>query len=379
MNFLEIPLKNLCRRPLRTVLTVLGIAVGVGSLVALLGMSRGADRAFVLAALERETHIIAMRRGAVDVLGVSCDESLGDRIAQENGVDAVAGELIGILDIEDERSGEMLHMIVTGWPGKSFLWENLELSAGAIPDSPGRDRFGLVLGENWAKSLEKKPGDAVELLGYPGEVAGVTASRGMANRQMGFLLLDDLQRIMREEGKVTSFNIRLRDPGTRDSRNERCGWLESRFPELSFFPSENLAGQSAALGFLRAFTGATSAIALCVALIVTVNTLLMSVTERTSEFAIYSALGWKPTRILSLVLVEGTALSIAGGALGLAAGWLALHRIANLPYLMAIETTFDPVLAASGAVAILALGLGGSLYPAWRASRVQPAAAIGGQ
>jgi ABC-type lipoprotein release transport system permease subunit len=111
----------------------------------------------------------------------------------------------------------------------------------------------------------------------------------MANRQMGFLLLEDLQGLMREEGKVSSFNIRLHDPGSEDSRQDLCGMLESLFPELSFFPSETLAGQSTALGFLRAFTGATAAIALCVALIVTVNTLLMSVTERMSEFAIYSA------------------------------------------------------------------------------------------
>ena len=174
MKFLEIPLRNLCRRPLRTLLTVLGIAVGVGSLVALLGMSRGADRAFVHAVVDRDTHLIAVRKGAVDVLGVSCDESLGDRIAREECVAAVAGELIGVLDIENERSGEMLHMIVTGWPRGSFLWESLALSAGAIPASPGRDRFGIVLGKNWAETLdEKKPGDAVELLGYPGEVAVV--------------------------------------------------------------------------------------------------------------------------------------------------------------------------------------------------------------
>ena len=153
--------------------------------------------------------------------------------------------------------------------------------------------------------------------------------------------------------------------------------LESLFPELSFFPSETLAGQSAALGFLRAFTGATAAIALCVALIVTVNTLLMSVTERMSEFAIYSALGWKPARILSLVLAEGIALSITGAVLGGIAGLFALNRIANLPYLMAIETAFDPALATAAAAAILVLGVGGSLYPAWQASRVQPATIIG--
>jgi hypothetical protein len=107
-------------------------------------MSRGADRAFVHAVVDRDTHLIAARKGAVDVLGVSCDESLGDRIAREEGVAAVAGELVGVLDIENERSGEMLHMIVTGWPRGSFLWESLALSAGAIPSSPGRDRFGIA-------------------------------------------------------------------------------------------------------------------------------------------------------------------------------------------------------------------------------------------
>ena len=82
--------------------------------------------------------------------------------------------------------------------------------------------------------------------------------------------------------------------------------------------------------------------------------------------------------ILALVVMEGTALSLVGGLLGVVVGWLALNWIASRPYLIAIETRIDPALVGTGALAIVALGIGGSLYPAWRASRAQPIESIKG-
>ncbi|MEM7698740.1 MAG: FtsX-like permease family protein [Verrucomicrobiota bacterium] len=372
MVFLAIPLRNLRQRRLRTALTVLGIAVGIGSLVSLVGMSRGADRAFILAALTRETHLIATRKGAVDVLAVSVEEEVGRQIERREEVAEVAGELLGILDVRRDGDGETLHMIVTGWPNDSFLWKSFDLSEGMIPRPRWPEGFEIVLGENWAGALEKSSGDEVELLGYPGTVSGIAISEIVANRQMGFMELSDLQEIVREPGQISTLNIRLKDPGTMESRVALCAELEEEFPELSFYPSEELAAESAALGFLRAFTGANSPVAIVVALIVTVNTLLMSVVERKAEFAIYSALGWAPSRILRLVMIEGVILSVIGGLFGVLIGWAALRWVASLPYLLAIETTFDPVLVAVWALAIIALGIGGSLYPAWRASRTRP-------
>ena len=372
MVFLSIPLRNLGQRRLRTALTILGIAVGVGSLVSLVGMSRGADRAFILAAMTRETHLIATRKGAVDVLAVSVEEAIGREIEKREEVAEVAGELLGILDVWRDGDDETLHMIVTGWPKESFLWNSFDLSEGTVPVPRWPEGFDIVLGENWAEALDKRPGDPVELLGYPGTVCGVAVSQIVANRQMGFMALSDLQEIVREPGQISTFNIRLEDPGTIESRTALCTELEQEFPDLSFYPSEELAAESAALGFLRAFTGANSVVAIAVALIVTVNTLLMSVVERRVEFAIYSALGWAPGRILSLVLIEGVLLCLIGGFLGVLVGWTVLQWIASLPYLLAIETTFDPFLVVVWAIAIVALGIGGSLYPAWRASRTRP-------
>ena len=240
------------------------------------------------------------------------------------------------------------------------------------------DHIPIVLGKNWADELRKSPGDMVTLLGHEMEVVGIATSQGITNRQMSFLPLDDLQLLLNKEGEVSNFNIRLDELQGESGHVEFCEVLNDRFVDLTFFPSEEIASHSAALAFIRAFTQATAIVAVIVALIVTVNTLLMSVTEQTPEIGIYSALGWRPVPNSFLALLEGLGLSLVGGLLGAALGLLALHWIASQPHLLAIETGADPALLAVGAISILVIALGGSLYPAWRASRIQPVQAIKG-
>lgn len=152
-------------------------------------------------------------------------------------------------------------------------------------------------------------------------------------------------------------------------------WRKSS-PNAPSFRPKNWRLRAQRSVFSEPSLGATSAIALFVALIVTLNTLLMSVVERTREFGIYSSVGWKPSRIVMMVLLEGVALSLIGGVAGAGVGWLTVKWIASRPYLMAIETTLDPGLLAAGALAIVCVGIVGSLYPAWAASRVKPAHAV---
>ena len=118
---------------------------------------------------------------------------------------------------------------------------------------------------------------------------------------------------------------------------------------------------------------AIAAIAVAVGAIGIVNTMLMSVIERTREFGVLRAIGWRRRDILRLVLLESALLGAAGGVIGcglgaggvaLASQWLPLQPVAS------------PLLLMSCLGLALGLGTLGGIYPAWRAASLNPIEAI---
>jgi ABC-type antimicrobial peptide transport system permease subunit len=107
------------------------------------------------------------------------------------------------------------------------------------------------------------------------------------------------------------------------------------------------------------------------------NTVLMSIFERTREFGTLRALGWHPRRILGLVLGESLALCGLGGLVGAGLGVGVVWAVRQVPLASSLfSATFSPGLFAQGIGVALALGLVGGAYPAWRASRSLPAEAM---
>ena len=148
-------------------------------------------------------------------------------------------------------------------------------------------------------------------------------------------------------------------------------------PDAAFTATGDLAEQNVIVGLLDAIAWATSAIALFMGTVIVANTLMMAVAERTVEIGILSAIGWSRRRILGMILLEGLMLGAAGGLVGCVAGVAAAYWIATLPVIGGfLDPQVTPALVAEVFVAVVALsGLGG-LYPAWRASRAQPAEAL---
>jgi putative ABC transport system permease protein len=99
----------------------------------------------------------------------------------------------------------------------------------------------------------------------------------------------------------------------------------------------------------------------------------MSVTERTREIGILSAVGWNPVRILSMIVLQGLILAAIGTVLGLVLGVAALKAFLTDPTLRGIiEPGISLRVVIEALVASVLLGGVGGLYPAWRAARAHP-------
>lgn len=369
MNFATMPIRNLGRRLVRSSLTAVGIAVAVATLISLVGMSRGMERAWSNGMADRGVHMIAVRKGAFELMSSVVNEDVVQKVARVPGVRAAAGELADMLDA---GSGVML---VCGWAPGSFLWETLNISKGRLPWKD--DTNGVVLGQRVAERLGLGLGDRIPFLGANLEVLALTRQASILNESMMILPLPTMQRLTGKEGRVTGIQMRLSHPEDALEVANLQARLHELFPDLSFLATKEATEANQVIIFFRKMSWIVSWIALFMAFFFIVNTLLMSVNERTKEIGVLSAVGWSRKRIFVMIVIEGMILAFLGSTFGLFAGILSLKWFASLKELqgftdpeISLRLLFEVFCAA------ILLGMLGSLYPAWRISRLRVVEAL---
>ena len=137
--------------------------------------------------------------------------------------------------------------------------------------------------------------------------------------------------------------------------------------------------KSEAYRMVQAMSWGTSLLAVLVGVLGVMNTMLMTVFERTQEICVLLALGWQRGRIIRMVLWESALLGLLGGVAGVLIGAVGVKLLGMTP---AIRGLLEPdlsisLLAVSVAIAV-AVGVLSGLYPAWRSSRLVPSRALQG-
>lgn len=370
MNHIQLALRNLKRRPARSMLTALGVALAVGSFITLYGLSRSVYQNFQQSIEEHGADLTVRRRGTAELFGGTIPESIAPRIAKIPGVLLVSGELISLVANDHDE-----HVLAAGWAEDSFFWQNVPLEEGRLP-RPGERKAALV-GIDLAGALQKHAGDTISLLGEQFQIVGITRFNSIINRNVVVVPLADLQEVTFRSGAVTFLSVKLahpEDPG----EVERVSRDIEALGDLSASKSENVLRNDSMLGLLRAVSSSMAWVALLMGVLMVLNTLLMAVLERTREIGILSAIGWSTMRIMGAIVIEGFILSAIGSAAGIVIGVAGSHLLSAIPAIGRFVTVQPTLpLVAATALAAIVLGILGSFYPAWLATRQSPAAALG--
>ena len=239
------------------------------------------------------------------------------------------------------------------------------------------DPNGALLGQRLAERLGLGVGDSIPLLDAKVEVTGIFRQASVLNESAMILPLPLMQRLLGKEGKVTVINLRLLHPGDTLEVAAIQARLNELFPSLSFLETKDVAEANQMIGLLKKVNWSISIIALLMGVFFILNTLLMAVNERIREIGILAALGWRKMRIMAMVMFEGMLLAALGSAAGLLIGLAGLHRLAALKHLQGfIDPTVSFRFLLEVVLAATVLGILGSLYPAWRTSRLRAADAL---
>jgi putative ABC transport system permease protein len=369
MNLFGLALINLRRRPTRTLLSTLGIGLAVGGAVALLSLGEGIRGGVGDSLDERGADLVVSQRASTDAFGGRLPASLGARLAAIPGVVGVDGEMIAFA----AHAGGRPILVAGVAPGSAALRQAPIVAGRNL--RPGDDRQ-VVLGDVIAESLGLAPGATIELQEESFEVVGVARWASRMNRSVVLMPLPALQAITFRPDQVTGFHIRLDEPRDAARREAVRAALAAAGPVMVSDAAE-VMDHDRNLAVLNAVSLAVSLIALALGGLNVLSSQLMSVQERTREIGIIAAIGWTDRRLLALILLEGMVLGAAGCALGTGIGIAFTGLFEAIPAIGSY-ITFKPsmgglVLPLAGAMVLCAAG---ALYPAWRAVRLSPAAAL---
>ncbi|MGZ3269299.1 MAG: ABC transporter permease, partial [Croceibacterium sp.] len=175
MNHPTLAFRNLRRRPARSVLTALGVALAVGSFITLYGLSRSVQENVQQSFEERGTDLTVRRRGVAEPFGGTMPQTIIPEIAKIPGVAAVSGQLLSFAATDNDD-----HVLAFGWAADSFYWDTVPLLEGGLPklDEPK----AALIGKDIARTLDKHVGDDITLLGEKFHIVGVTNYSSIINR-----------------------------------------------------------------------------------------------------------------------------------------------------------------------------------------------------
>lgn len=360
----ELILANIRQRPMRTFISVVGVALGVVLIIMVVGLSRGMLKEQGRRNSNVGAEIIFRRPGSVSFTstsGLSMPIQYGLRLAQVDGVAAVSplGQYL-------KQSGQGFGVeLVDGIDYESYV----RVSPIRVVEGTAFEREqDVIVDRVYARNKKVGVGSRVELFGRQFRVAGVYEPETGSRIKMR---LDVMQRLVGSAERCTYFFVKCQDAALQDEVAKR---IDAQLPgnQIIFvrdIPQLYERGSKALSVFLRVVIG----VAVVVSTLVILLAMYTTITERTREIGILKSLGASRRFIIRTIQQEAIVISVLGVLLGY--GVSVAGRFLVMRY-TALLIEIEPMWMFYAAVVGIVSGFFGSLYPALRAASQDPIKAI---
>lgn len=311
--------RNLLRARVRSLMTVLGIAAGVGLFAAATAITADLRQQIASAIGRYQFDVVIHEKRAPSPFSSKITEAQMDTLRQRYG-SALSPMVMGTLNERWSAYAMLLGVTPT-------FAQRIGLVAGRHFE-PGQNE--VTLGEIAAQRLGLGIGQAVEVGGRSLRVAGIyrTGSRLFDGGLMGEI--GPVQRLYAQDGGPLSYTLALVSTGDRAATARIIAEVGRDFPSLKAIPGTEFAGAVRLLRVVDAFVGTIAVVVLLGTGLVVVNMLTMALAERTREIGILMAIGWTPWRVLRLLAAETALLCGVGALLGNGFGLALLHGVNGL-------------------------------------------------
>lgn len=394
-----VALRALQRNTLRTLLTALGIIIGVAAVIIMVGLGQGASseveeqvtrlgqNVILIFPGERSLGGVSIGGGSANTLTVDDARALRDEIpevvAASPEVRSQTSAVYGNQNWQTRVYGQSAdYLQIRQWPiesGRMFTEEDVE-----------RVSLVAVVGQTIVEELFEGAdpiGETIRVRGLPLTVIGVLSMKGMSlmgSVQDDIVIVPYTTSFQRISGRSHAMviNTQIYDQQSMEIAEEKITDLLRERHRLAPYQENDFTVQTqeeiarAATETSRVMTFLLASIAgvsLFVGGIGIMNVMLVSVTERTREVGLRLAVGARAPDVLLQFLIESIILCLLGGIGGILVGIFATEMIANYAGWPALFSTEAMIVAVSVSAAV---GLFFGFYPAWKASRLDPIVAL---
>lgn len=380
MSFLFLVLKNPFRNKTRAILAIIGIAIGIATIVAL-GMVTGGLQNSTQSTLKEgsaEITVTKIGSGNFGSSGGTLDEGLVDELKNMSGVKDTAGILrinANITATSGTSGGfGMGGFYLNGIDRKKLTLVGID-SVNGTSYAEGNTNE-IIIGKTAANNLNKTIGSTITIYGAEFKVTGIFETGNFMQDMGAYVSLSRLQNLTNNINKVSLVVVKVNPDANATQISQLIQDAHSN--DLSSTTAAEQAKRiNQSLGAIDTASWAISLLAIIIGGVGVINTMIMSVFERTREIGVLKAVGWKNKRILGMILGESIVLTLIAAMVGLLLGIFAVEIILNFipsPGSFSPVLTIDTLLKAFG-VAFL-VGILGGLYPAYRAAKLEPTEAL---
>ncbi len=393
ITIFQVAYKNLLRKRVRSILTVMGIALSAWVLVSLLGFNRGYENSLNKDIDNMGYELMIMAKGCPYEAATMMlkggtglrymDESIMKDISKEPEVERITPILMSaVFDPNKGESGGIAGYFGVDPVSFAEMKPFLKFKQGKW--FADLNAFEVVMGFEAAELEQREVGDMILMpeKNVQFKVVGILERTGTQDDGTIFVPLKTLQKIFDRPTEITTIGIKLKK-GVDSTRLEDKLY---KLPDVQIVSLEQVKQTIMKLiSTAKIMVLSIAIIAILIAMVGVINTILTSVWERFQEIGILKTIGAMPRDIFALIWLETLILCTAGGVLGIILA-LILSRVTDivirsvLPYapgggLVAIDLKLILITLAG----IICIGLVSGVYPAWKAGRIRPLEAIRGE
>lgn len=381
-------LRSILRRRLRAFLTIFGITIGVFALVVMGSM---AEKFNLL--LDGGTRYysdkVVIADASTPSAGFGTAPIAIGRVHEIEAVPGVARASAGIYMLLNEDQGMVMGVPqgITGSDLRQTGYETFSLTVSQGRDLTAGDQGKAVVGCDLAKALHAKVGETIELRGRPFEVVGIYDKTLTAPDNTVVISLGDAQSLLYKQlptiiqqqvdpGQLATAITAYPEPGVDADR--LASTIEGTVQGVSATGPQNFIDQFRSMTkIFNSIIFGVALISLLVGGLSVVNTMAMSVHERTREIGIRKAIGASDRQIVGHFLAESAFIGLLGGVTGLGLGWMTAIAVnAVMSGGGTVLFLVTPRLAIGAVAFAVILGVGSGFYPSLHAARLKPVLAL---
>ncbi|MBQ6345435.1 MAG: ABC transporter permease [Methanobrevibacter sp.] len=372
MKFITLILKNPFRNKTRSALSIIGIAIGIATIVALGLITAGMEDSVQTTFNEGGAEITVTNATNVGGSSGLLDASFIDDLKNITNV----SDAVGQLSVSESNQSLMqsrspvLGTTVYGINASKLNLVGISKVNGTIYEE---NAYEVIIGTRYADLNNLSVGDNLTFLGYDFKVVGIFETGSMMKDNGVYTSLSKLQNIS-DTDKVSSILVKTSE-GVNDTIVSQN--IKDKYENVSTLTSEEMSSMlDDVIGILDAASLAISGLAILVGGIGVINTMVMTVYERTKEIGVLKSIGWKSGKILKMILGETLVITTLSGIIGALFGILISEVGVRIIGTEGFSLVYTPKTFILAFGITLIVGIIGGLYPAYKASKLAPTEAL---